>query len=234
MCGRFSIASDQKKVEQRFGAKIISPAPIIQRYNIAPSQAIAVITNTAPQEIQAFQWGLIPYWAKDRSIANKLINARAETLSEKPSFKQAYQQRRCLILADSFYEWEKTPNGKQPQRIGLNNFELFAMAGLWEKWVNPSNGELIQSCTIITTEVNEKLKALHHRMPVILHPNDEKNWLDDSLSPSSRQALLCPYPNDAMQYHPISKQVNKVGYDDISLISPITPPPTSIQGRLFD
>jgi len=152
------------------------------------------------------RWGLIPFWAKDEKIGNKLINTRSETISEKPSFKYAFQKRRCLIPANGFYEWRKCD--KQPFYISLKDRDLFSFAGIWEIWKSPA-GKLIYSCSIITTSANEILKGIHHRMPVILSKENEATWLTNNGSNSLRD-LLVPYPENELQLHPISKAVNTV------------------------
>ena len=164
-----------------------------------------------------FHWGLIPSWAKDPAIGNKMINARAETVSEKPSFRSAFKKRRCLILADGFYEWQKTDDGKQPYHIKMEDDSPFAFAGLWEAW--DKYGEEIRSGTIITTDANDLMNEIHHRMPVILHPEDYGLWLDpDFDEKEALTSLLKPYPSDAMEAYPVSRRVNKPANNEPSVL----------------
>ena len=222
MCGRFTITATPDQLEQAFPG-IAIPSQIVPRYNIAPSQPIAVIPNDGKNAVDFFLWGLIPSWAKDPSIGNKMINARGETLSEKPSFRNAYKRRRCLILADGFYEWKQSPGGKgkTPHYITLTNRQPFAMAGLWEQWFSPDGSE-IKSATIITTEPNELMAQLHNRMPVILHPENYAHWLDpNEHSPADLQPLLVPYPVREMAYYPVSTRVNSPANDVPECVAPI-------------
>jgi putative SOS response-associated peptidase YedK len=207
MCGRYSFAPELTIVNEHY--KIIAnPADVAANYNAAPTQLLPVITNQAPRELSWFRWGLVPFWAKDASIGNKLINARAESLDTKPSFRNAFRNRRCLVPADAFYEWKKVPGGKTkiPYRISIKNQPLFSMAGIWEQWKNPA-GELLQSFSIVTTEANELVAALHNRMPVILAPEAELLWLSD-LKKDELLALLQPFDADAMEAYPVSTLLN--------------------------
>jgi putative SOS response-associated peptidase YedK len=165
------------------------------------------------------RWGLIPSWAKDESIGSKMINARAETLAEKPSFKRLLRSRRCLIAADGFYEWQKEQGGKTPMYITMKDGEIFALAGLWDTWKN-ADGEQIRTCTIITTEPNELVTSIHNRMPVILPPEAREAWLDSTLHDDNLLVpLLKPYSADAMQARPVSRLVNNPQYDSAELIA---------------
>lgn len=209
MCGRFTITATPDQLQKAFPG-IAVPAQMTPRYNIAPSQPIAVVPNDGRNAVDFFVWGLIPSWAKDPSIGNNLINARGETLAEKPSFRTAYKRRRCLILADGFYEWKKIPDqrGKTPHYITLKDHQPFAMAGLWEQWFSPDGSE-IKSATIVTTEPNALMAQLHNRMPVILHPDDYARWLDPGeRSAADLQDLIVPFPAKEMEYYPVSKLVN--------------------------
>lgn len=204
MCGRYSFAVEDELIWERFGVSVRS-AIYKARYNCAPSQELAVITNQDPAELQFFRWGLIPFWAKDPLIGNKLINSKAETIAEKPSFRHAFRKRRCLVPADGFYEWKK--NGtKVPYRIILGGGSPFAMAGIWESWTSPG-GATIHSFSIITTEPNELMAPIHNRMPVILMPDDEKRWLYED-NETHLQELLKPYPSKLMKVFPVSSLVN--------------------------
>ena len=173
MCGRFTFI-DIEDIRERFKTEPINLKP---NYNVAPTQNVPVILN---HQLSMFRWGLIPSWAKDPSIGHKMINARAETVDEKPSFKHSLQRKRCLIVADGFYEWKKEGATKRPHRITLKNKELFGFAGLWDTWKSPL-GEIINSCTIITTTHNELMAEIHDRMPVILSRDSERVWLDQSI-----------------------------------------------------
>lgn len=220
MCGRYSLTSPPEVIKERF--KLLWSPEISAHYNIAPSQMIPVVRNSVRgREIAILKWGLIPSWAKDAAIASKLINARAETLAEKPSFRNAYKKRRCLIPANSFFEWKTLGKGKQPYCIGLLDQELFGMAGLWEHWVNPV-GEAVQTCTIITTAANELVGQLHERMPLIIQPGDYEAWLD--VANPKTDDLLKPFPSEQMRYYPVSVRVNNVCNDDAECLTPIELP----------
>jgi len=212
MCGRFTLSAAASRFDDLFGLEQVYTS-LEPRYNIAPTQDIAIIPNLAPRRLVMAHWGLIPSWSKDRSRASKLINARAETLHEKPSFRQSFQSRRCIIIADGFYEWTKTAAGKQANLIELRSKEVFAFAGLWASWRAPT-GELIGSCTIITCKANELVAKLHHRMPVILPRDDLEQWLSlDACSREELAPLLVPYCASKMMSHRVSSQVNDVRND---------------------
>lgn len=208
MCGRFSLTVNEAELNEFFETSG-GDAPYVARYNCAPTQMLAVITNEKPQQLSYFKWGLIPGWAKDPSIGHKMINARAETLSEKPSYKTALRTRRCLVPADAFYEWRQNGD-KIPYRIFLKSSRLFAFAGLWDRWRAPDGSE-ISSFTIITTGANEFMQAIHNRMPVILNREDEKLWLGSD-NAGELLELLKPYPGE-MDAFPVSKLVNSPAND---------------------
>ncbi|MCH7795368.1 MAG: SOS response-associated peptidase, partial [Proteobacteria bacterium] len=170
------------------------------------------------------RWGLIPAWAKDPAIGNRTINARAETVAEKPAFRAAFRERRCLIVADGFYEWKTEAGGKQPYRITLVDGGPFALAGLWERWAGPHGGEAIESCTIVTTEANARLRAIHPRMPVILAPDAFDPWLDPETPGAEAEALLVPYPSEALTHYRVSPRLNSPANDDPALIEPLDAP----------
>lgn len=220
MCGRFTLTAEIEELKRRFRALFMA-REYIKRYNIAPSQMVLTVVNDGRQNLMGYmRWGLIPFWAKDPSIGNRLINARGETVHEKPAFRQAFQRRRCLILADSFYEWKKDGNGnKIPYRILLKSKTPFAMAGLYEKWVSPENEEIF-SCTILTTDANELIRPLHDRMPVILGEEGEKHWLNPGESLSFLQSLLVPYPAQEMEVYQVSRIVNNPKHDSAACIEP--------------
>jgi putative SOS response-associated peptidase YedK len=217
MCGRYSFAVEDELIKVRFGVSVRS-AIYKARYNCAPSQELAIISNDNPNELQFYRWGLIPFWAKDPLIGNRMINAKAETITGKPSFKNAFRRRRCLVPSDGFYEWKKNST-KTPYRIVLKNGDPFAMAGIWEKWVS-GEGETIHSFSIITTEPNQLIAPLHNRMPVILLPENEKMWLDDT-NEAVLKGLLKPYPADLMKAFPVSKLVNSPKNDTPEVMEPL-------------
>ncbi|MEW6287745.1 MAG: SOS response-associated peptidase [Chloroflexota bacterium] len=221
MCGRFTLTVDPAQFQDTFPG-FLFPTKFAPRYNIAPSQPVLAIPNDERNAADFFIWGLIPMWAKDPSIGSRLINARSETLAEKPSFRGSFKYKRCLILADGFYEW-KTVAGKKtktPYYIHLTDRRPFAFAGLWDVWESP-DGSSLKTCTIITTEPNELMATLHNRMPAILHPRDYAKWLDPSpQTPESLLPLLKPYPAEAMTAYPVSTLVNKPGNDSPELIAP--------------
>lgn len=207
------------QIEARFGVPL--PAQYKPRYNIAPTQEIlALITDNQGRRLETLRWGLIPHWAKDPT--QKLINARAETLFEKPSFRDAVQRRRCLILADGFYEWRQTPQGKKtPVYVRLKSKEPFGFAGLWETWQSP-DGQTLKTCTIITTKPNELLKPIHNRMPVIVPKELEELWLDPS--PKARvelERVLHPYRAEELELYDVSAAVNSPTNDGPECIQPL-------------
>lgn len=183
MCGRFAFYSPAEATAALFGAR--GSLEMKPRYNIAPTQDVATIRidDEGSRELAALRWGLVPFWAKDPSIGNRMINARAETVAEKPAFRAAYRRRRCLVLADGFYEWRKEAAGKTPYFISLASEEPFCFAGLWEKWQSKESDDSIQSTTLITAAANDFMASLHHRMPVILEAEAANRWLagDDDL-----------------------------------------------------
>lgn len=222
MCGRFTLTADQKKLAESF-AGVEIPEGLTARYNIAPSQPVAVIANNRPDRLEFFQWGLIPSWAKEPAIGNKMINARGETLAEKPSFKTAYKRRRCLVPADGFYEWRKNPGSKSktPLYIRVHEGQPFAFAGLWESWHSPE-GDNILSCTIITTAPNDFMAEIHNRMPVILAPEAYDLWLDPAeRSPAELDSLLKPCPAAWLSAYPVSTTVNSPTNETAACIAPV-------------
>ena len=206
MCGRYTLAAPVNELVEQFDIDEY-PSSITTSYNIAPTQEVAaVIAEDEKRKLEMLRWGLVPAWADDPSIGNRMINARSETVAEKPSFRKAFKDRRCLILSDGFYEWRRTPDGKQPYYIHMKDGSPFAFAGLWESW---RDAQEIRSCTIITTEANELVGDIHNRMPVILAPEDYSLWLDpDFKEREALTSLLRPYPNDAMEAYPVSRRVN--------------------------
>lgn len=219
MCGRFTLATEDSIILDRF--QLTDIPKITPRYNIAPTQEVlAVINDNETNRAGEMQWGLIPSWAKDKNIGNKMINARAETLHEKKSFKKLLERRRCLIIGDSFFEWKKEGKIKKPFRIQLKNGEPFAFAGLWDRWERDK--ETIVSCTVITTEPNELMSKIHNRMPVILTREHEEAWLDrNNTDVTFLQGLLNPYSQDKMNYYEVSNVVNSPQNDLLDCIKPI-------------
>ncbi|WP_414541234.1 SOS response-associated peptidase [Nostoc sp. CCY0012] len=209
MCGRFTLNQSSAALAEFFQVKSIPN--LAAQYNIAPTQRVATVLHnpeSGSNEFQQLRWGLIPSWAKDASMGAKLINARAETVAEKPAFRSAFKHRRCLVLADGFFEWQRQNGKKQPFYFRLVDGQPFGFAGLWEKWRSPE-GEEITSCTILTTAANELLQPIHERMPVILAPQDYDLWLNPQMQTrETLQPLLCSYPSQAMTAYPVSTIVN--------------------------
>lgn len=219
MCGRYSIIKVEE-IPERFSIEQMS-IEFEPSYNVAPTQNVPVIIRTDKNYLKMFKWGLIPSGAKDSSIAHKMINARAETVDVKPSFKYSFKRKRCLILADGFYEWKREGNKKIPYRITLKDEKVFAFAGLWDSWLATS-GHTINSCTIITTIPNEIIKPIHNRMPVILPKNQEEQWLDTSISDvESIKSLLKPLPAELMNVYEISSLINSPRNNNPELIAKV-------------
>jgi len=207
MCGRFALLTHAEALIERFGVKEVIKRPE-PRYNIAPSQNVTVVVQRETRQLTEMRWGLIPFWAKDVSIGNRMINARAETVPEKPSFRSAFKKRRCLILADGFYEWQKVGKVKKPIHVRMKSREPFAFAGLYEYWKTKS-GKVLESCTIVTTTPNDLMSPIHHRMPVILNPENESAWLDpENENVSDLLSLLQPYDAGQMEAYEVSNFVN--------------------------
>jgi putative SOS response-associated peptidase YedK len=218
MCGRFTIHSRPEEIESRFHLTVDRDR-YEPTYNAAPGKILPVITNSEPQRLSFFKWGLVPYWASDPKVGNRLINARAETLLEKPSFKSAMEQRRCLIPVNGFYEWRRQGTVKHPYYITLTDTRLFALAGLWESWQD-SKGKVLNTFAIITVPPNTFMRPIYNRMPAILHPNDERIWLEDTFT-KDLLTLLQPYSKKSLTAHPVSQRVNKPDQDDQDLIQPL-------------
>ena len=219
MCGRYAQFTPPEAIAEIFGATLDS-ADIGPRYNAAPLQWLPVIRQRPSGErvVQTLRWGLLPSWAKDETIANRLINARAETLAEKPAFRAALRKRRCIVPADGFYEWAKRPDGKQPYYIHAADGGLLAFAGLWERWTRPDDGEIIDSFTIVTTAANDRLRTLHDRMPVILPPYAVTRWLDPASTLETARDLLGPCPDEVLALHPVTRAVGNVRNEGSELI----------------
>ena len=219
MCGRYSLTKPINTLKEHFQA-IAMEMDHDKRYNIAPSQSVPiVVAGEQGREIHAMRWGLIPSWAKDPALGNRLINARAETVHEKPSFKSSFKKQRCLVPTDGFYEWQTCDKGKVPQYIRLHTGGLFAFAGLWSEW--DSGTEILQTFTIITPEANRELQSIHHRMPVILMPQDYDSWLADF--PQHHTSLLKPLREGLLDHYEISKTVNSPKNDSKECLQPLLP-----------
>ncbi len=214
MCGRFAFYSPAEATAALFGATV--SVDITPRYNIAPTQDIAAIRpgSDDEREFVMLRWGLVPFWAKDPSIGNRMINARAETVAEKPAYRAAYRHRRCIVLADGFYEWHKEADSKTPYFISLADGEAFALAGLWENWKDKDSGEILQTTTLITTAANDFLAPLHHRMPVILGPETASEWLAGSVDLLDDVAARMP----ALKAWPVDRRVNNARNEGDDLI----------------
>ncbi|MGB7998758.1 MAG: SOS response-associated peptidase [Anaerobacillus sp.] len=221
MCGRFSLTIELDQLIERFQIEQTRIEDYIPRFNIAPSQQVPVVINADQMNrLGTLRWGLIPFWAKDPSISNKLINARSETAHEKASFKHALKKRRCLILSDGFYEWKRTKDRKIPMRIQVNHGEPFAMAGLWEKWKDGE--EVIYTCTILTTMANELMEEIHNRMPVILTKEMEDVWLNPDIDDLEQlKECMKSYPSEKMNTYEVSTLVNSPRNEEADCIVPI-------------
>ncbi|HEX6384082.1 MAG TPA: SOS response-associated peptidase [Anaerolineae bacterium] len=221
MCGRFTLTASGETLAEAFDLPDVPP--VAPRYNIAPTQPIVAVRlspNSGKREFTFFHWGLIPSWSKDVKIGSRLINARSETVTEKPSFRSAFKRRRCLIPATGFFEWQRQGNKKQPMYIQVKDSQVFAFAGLWETWYG-ADGSEIDSCTILTTEPNDLVRDIHNRMPVIIEPVDYSMWLDPGANPEDGLHLLRPYPADQMLALPVSPVVNNPNNDTPECIAPL-------------
>jgi putative SOS response-associated peptidase YedK len=217
MCGRFALTVDIEKIAKTFGVEVTLETT--RRYNIAPTQNVVSIMRNGANHLAELRWGLIPSWAKDESIGSRMINARAESLAEKPSFKGLLRSKRCLIVADGFYEWRQDRGSKTPMFITMKDGEPFAFAGLWDSWKTP-DGQQIRTCTIITTEPNEVVAPIHNRMPAILLPDVRDEWLDPSIKDEHLLTnWLAPYPSDAMTAREVSRLVNDPKHDSPELLA---------------
>ena len=215
MCGRFAFYSPAEAAAALFGAS--ATVEINPRFNIAPTQQVAAVRDdeNRKRELVMLRWGLVPFWAKDPSIGNRMINARAETVAEKPSYRNAYKHRRCVVLADGFYEWRKEGGGKTPYFISLASGEPFGLAGLWENWADKETGESLQTTTLITTDANDFMAPLHHRMPVILEANAAGEWLAGSTELLDDVSAITP----PLQAWPVDRRVNNARNEGEDLIA---------------
>ncbi|MGB1885486.1 MAG: SOS response-associated peptidase [Gammaproteobacteria bacterium] len=217
MCGRFALVSDGRAVAEQFGAEI--PFALAPRYNIAPSQPLLVVREAqGGRLVDHLSWGLLPSWSKDAGAARRPINGRAETVSEKPSFRNAYRRRRCLVPASGYYEWVKQAESKQPVYIYPRQSTLMAIAGLWEYW--EQDGNAIQSCALLTCAANQAISSLHHRMPVIIAAENYERWLDHKSERDLPDELLAPAPEHLLGFHYVSKRVNSPANDSPECIAP--------------
>ena len=229
MCGRYVFTAEEKEIKKEFDTTVekiqegAEKQVLAKRYNIAPSQMIAAVRQFEDGRVlSGLKWGLVPSWAKEESIGNRMINARAETLLEKPSFRNAFRSRRCIIPASGFFEWKRMgdKSGKQPFYFYLKDKPVFGFAGLWEEWTDKETGKRLESCAIITTEANAVLEPVHDRMPVILKAENYAEWLDpQNADATALQKLLAPYPAEEMQSHAVSRQVNSPSFDSPELIN---------------
>ncbi len=228
VCGRYVLTTPGEVLAQIFDTApppeevLQEMASVVPRYNIAPTQRVPIVRriSAGPRELAFAQWGLVPHWAKDSAIGNKLINARAETAAEKPSFRDAMKRRRCLIPADGFYEWQKRGKGKQPWLLRVKGARPFAFAGLWSQWKNPEDGATLESCAILTTTPNELIATVHDRMPVILPETTWQRWLDDAPPGTPFTDLFLSFPAAQMEAFPVSKRVNSPANDAPDLVEP--------------
>lgn len=222
MCGRFSLSAELADIIERFeienGEELVNYQ---KNYNVAPGQQILAVISDGKQNRAGFlKWGLVPAWAKEKSIGYKMINARAETVDQKPSFQRLLKKRRCLIIADGFYEWKQLEDTKQPMRMKLKENDVFAFAGLWDIWKNDE--EVLSTCAIITTEPNEITQDIHNRMPVILQEEEESIWLNRTITdPALLKSLLTPYPSELMEAYAVSTTVNSAQNNGPQCIEPL-------------
>lgn len=242
MCGRFTLTSNLDDLQGRFGfLSEITDSPFFDhgpKYNIAPTQQVLTVTNDGRRRGEAMRWGLVPFWAKDLKVGARMINAVGETVSSKPAFRTAFKKRRCLVLANGFYEWKKDGKRRLPTYIYSKSGEPMAFAGLWEQWKSPQ-GQVVRSCTIITTSANPFIEPLHNRMPVILSEETQALWLDPlTEDPKILERLLIPAPVELLGSHPVSETVNSVNNQGPECILALTenardPKEINPDGRLF-
>ncbi len=225
MCGRFIVAEpDSNAFSFRFGFSYSDFENFDWKpnYNVSPTHDVLVVAGDGERHAEMMRWGLVPFWAKDIKVGFKMINARSETVQTSGAFKHALKRRRCLIVADGFYEWKKKADGtKTPMRIGLKDWELFAFAGLWESWTNKETGADLHSCTVITCPPNELVSPIHDRMPVILPKEAEASWLAPTNDVEAIQSLLVPYNADAMTSYAVSDLVNSVKNNNLELLTAV-------------
>jgi putative SOS response-associated peptidase YedK len=222
MCGRYAFFSPAEAVRRVFG--VASVPPLEARYNVAPTQPVPVLREREPggREVVLLHWGLVPSWAKERSIGNRMINARAETLPEKPAYRRAFRDRRCLVLADGWYEWQATASGKQPWFIRGRERQPLGLAGLWEAWRDPGTGEVLESCTIVTRDAPGRLGSIHHRMPAVIRPEGTGAWLDPGQHDTT---MLSRWLGEARETDfdawPVGRAVNDPRHEGAALVEPV-------------
>ncbi|MBN2983507.1 MULTISPECIES: SOS response-associated peptidase [Cohnella] len=223
MCGRYTITVTLEELIARYMAGQVAVPFYAPRYNVAPGQLVpAIVSDGRGNRLGQLKWGLVPPWAEDAKIGYKMINARAETLADRPAYRDAYRRKRCLLPADGFYEWKAADGAKRPYRISLRSKKLFSLAGLYETWTSPS-GEVVHTCTVVTTAPNRLMADIHDRMPVILREEDESVWLDRRIrEPERLNRLLAPYPDEEMEAYEVDKRVGNVANDDPSCIERIS------------
>lgn len=220
MCGRFTLMDSGQLVLDEFGLPAL-PEGYRPRYNAAPGQPVLVVREgKAVRSAAMFRWGLVPSWAKDPKIGHKMINARSETLRERPAFRRAFERRRCAVPADGFFEWKREGRAKRPYHFRLKGGGLFALAALWEAWRPPQGGETLFTCTILTTRPNPLVEPIHDRMPVILRIDELDRWLDPQLPSEAVESLLGPFPHEAMEAYPVSTVVNSPRNDSVECVMP--------------
>ena len=220
MCGRYTLTADAESIQLAFNLDDAAGWSV-PRYNIAPTQQVPVITDREPKRLSFMKWGLVPSWAKDPKIGSRMINARSETAAEKPSFRTAFKRRRCLIPADGYYEWTKRGKKKIPMYIQHAERDIFAFAGLWESWKQP-DGTWLHTCAILTTDANEKVRPIHHRMTVIVEPEYYETWLTPrELLPPEWQPLMAGPRPEQLKFHEVSTQVNRPANDNPALVAPL-------------
>jgi len=235
MCGRFSLSITPEVLAKLF--ELDETPDLDPRFNIAPNQAVAAILRgreEARRTLRLLRWGLIPFWAKDPGLGARMINTRSETVAEKPAFRQAFAQQRCLVPATGFFEWQEREQDKQPFFIRMRDESCFALAGLWQRWEGQDHrkGEVIESCSLLTTTANDLIRPIHHRMPVILRPEDHDLWLDPAVKDKEQlQHLLLPFEAAALEAYPVSRRVNRPDHDAPDCIEPMGDPGDERSGR---
>jgi putative SOS response-associated peptidase YedK len=221
MCGRFTLHHSTEDIAERFGIEQVL-MDLVPRYNIAPSQPVSAIVQRESRTLEQFKWGLVPSWAQDPAVGNRMINARSESASEKPAFRDAFRRHRCLIPASGYYEWKRIRERSLPQYIYRADENPFIMAGLWEEW-NAPGGAVVRTCAVLTTEPNPFAAAVHNRMPAILTGEECERWLDPRSDVVALQGLLHPHPDDDLAAHEVGMGVNKAGFDDPTCVLPCPP-----------
>jgi len=221
MCGRFVRHSSLDLIENTFAVDDVEIDAVEARYNIAPSQPVLAVIRDQGKRLVQLHWGLVPFWAEDRSIGNRMINARAETVEKKPAFRGAFRKRRCLVVADGFFEWKGEKGRKQPFYLTLEGDRPFGFAGIWDIWRERDTGEELRSCTILTTAAAASLKDIHHRMPVVLKAENRDTWLDPAAGPDRLKQILTDGFVTGFRRRPVSRQVNRVQNDNPGCIEEV-------------